>query len=323
MSSILNMLGIQGDGCYNLVIILPIAAIVLVVFVLKFSSGKSNKSNALNVKKQPKIRTNKQNNEKLNSDKNSKGINTSPSTSKNLDSEASDTVNSKTNKNQTNSNEKPPKKNVQTKKQQVNDNNANNSVKNTYTNKQTNNKKQLESFVSKEEEGEWQMVTTKKKKQSTTPSKLDKKHQKTQEKTNKTSKTEKVKVSNETNYIPITVVNGEVTPTEITQVTKSEPSVQGQTKEIPVLSTNSTILHESPIPMPFTSNTLTSIDTAEVNAVTVHSISSANVAFDELGGKLKFYFKFILIHNSQKTNPINHSRQKVWKFAFVINCNTN
>lgn len=302
MSSVLNMLGLQGDSGYNFLIILPVVAIVVVIFVLKLSSGKSgdtNKSKAKSVKKQPKITTNKQNEEKLYSDKHGNEKNTSPSTAKALEGVAIDTVKSKPNRNQTNSNEKPPKKTVQSKKQQVKDNNVNNSAKNPPTKKQTNNKKQLESFVSTEEEGEWQMVTTKKKKQSkldeviesTTPSKSDKKPQKT---TKKTSKTEKVKVANEKNYVPVTVVNGDVTPTEISQVAKSEPSVEGQTKEIPVLSTNSTILQESPIPKPFTSNTITSVDAAEVNDINVLSISSANVAFDELGGKLKFLFSIYI-----------------------------
>ncbi|XP_037814071.1 uncharacterized protein LOC119605186 isoform X2 [Lucilia sericata] len=272
MSSVLHMLGLHGlDEGFNLVIILPVViVIVAILFLLNLSVRKSadfKKPQTQNTRKQ-KVTTNKQNEEKLNSNKRDKKSKEKISPAKTSDGE--------TNKKQPVANEKSPKKNVQTKKQQVTSNNVNKSAKNSPTTKtQTNIKKQLESFVSKEEEGEWQMVTTKKQKkitseetiEITTASKTNKNTQKTPEKTNKANKTKKVKIMNETADVSSTIVD---------QVTQSEPSVPAVITELPHTSTNSTIKQKkAPVPE---STTEVKFDNS-----TVQSTPSANVAFDELG----------------------------------------
>ena len=299
------MLNFGGDNNLNLVIIVPVFALVVAVaFLLKFSLRKPAVNKKTQNVKKAQV-PNKQKEEKATGDKREKVVKekkASSSPKKSLEIQTgNEATKSKSNKKQQNQpkqqatiNEKLSKKSgAQNKKQQVNNTNTNNALAKA-------NKKQVDIFINKEEEGEWQMVTTKKQKQNkqeenvvvaTTSVKTAKKVQKSPEKTNKqpSNKTKKTKEVTEKSDNSTKVVNGEMLAVEEITALNLEPKkiINKSTANsvIPSEITKVTNQNDNVVPG-LNSTTSIAATNVEIKTSTAHDTTPvANVAFDELGGK--------------------------------------
>lgn len=313
MNSFLNLLGFTEDISFNVLIIVPIIVFVSLVLLLKLSVRKQDTKKSQNIKNQTKVATPKQKQNKPNNEKGSKKKETSVPSAVADNSANINAVVTKPDKQKLVVNEKSPKKNVQNnKKQQVNANNVKNS-KNIVTKNQKNTKQPAETVVSKEEDGEWQMVTTKKQKQNknkevpvnvmVVPTKTIKKdaEKPAKKKINKEKETSEKIVNNtkvnattfDNNFSEIentkTIFNDVITKVENGDSNLKEILEQVGAKEINAPEVPTIYNDDS---KSYTNNI--NKHSEEEKTISNQNLQSNNVAFDELGGKYIFFFKTFL-----------------------------
>lgn len=303
MNSFLNLLSFTNNFSLNILTIVPIIIFVALGFLLKIGVRKQDSKRPQNIKNQTKISSPKQKQNKPNNEKGNKKKETSISSSVVNDSTNVKTVVSKYDK-QIIVNEKSPKKNVQNnKKQQVTDKHVKNS-KNIVLKNQKTVKSHAEDFISKEEEGEWQMVTTKKQKQNKNkevPSNMvlpTKPIKKNSEKPAKKQSNREVESSDATTIKSIVFEDNDKHLCEIENNVSIINAIEAQAES------RDTNVVEIPQQLDIKENHTTEVSTThnensqlynyKVNTnsekekdTSNHNLHSNNVAFDELGGKYK------------------------------------